>query len=202
MPVSLTEWIAVVLALAYVVLATRQNRWCWPAAGVSCAIYLVLFARAGLPMQVALQAYYVVMAFYGWHAWRASHHQDQELPVTVRPLRWHVGVLAVVTVLTVVNGRLTSGEEPSLVPYVDSAVAWGSVVATWLMTRKVMENWLYWIVFDLLAAGLYFSQGFYATTVLFLIYVVLAVRGYFEWRADAASDALAAVETSGGIAGE
>jgi nicotinamide mononucleotide transporter len=142
------------------------------------------------------------MAFYGWYAWRASHHQAQELPVTVRPLRWHVGVLAVVIVLSLVNGWLTSREQPSLVPYVDAVVAWGSVVATWLMTRKVMENWLYWIVFDLLAAGLYVSQGFYATTVLFLIYVVLAVRGYFEWRADAASVAPAVVKTAGATARE
>jgi nicotinamide mononucleotide transporter len=87
-------------------------------------------------------------------------------------------------VATLANVRLVGGGPQSLVPYADALVAWGSVVATWLMTRKVLENWLYWIVFDLVAAALYFSQGFEATAGLFLLYVVLSARGYLEWRRD------------------
>jgi nicotinamide mononucleotide transporter len=181
---SLVEWVAVALALAYVLFATRQSRWCWPAAGASSAIYLVLFARAGLPMQAALQVFYVVMAVYGWIAWRASHGQARELCVSAWPARWHVAALALVVVATLANVRLVGGGPQSLVPYADALVAWGSVVATWLMTRKVLENWLYWIVFDLVAAALYFSQGFEATAGLFLLYVVLSARGYLEWRRD------------------
>jgi len=181
---SPVEWVAVALALAYVLFATRQSRWCWPAAGVSSAIYLVLFARAGLPMQAALQAFYVAMAVYGWVAWRASHGQASELHVSAWPVRRHVAALLLVVAATLVNVRLVGGDARSLVPYADAFVAWGSVVATWLMTRKVLENWLYWVVFDLVAAALYFSQGFQATTGLFIVYVVLAVRGYFEWRRD------------------
>lgn len=189
---GLIEWVAVALALAYVLLATRQSSWCWPAAGASSAIYLVLFARAGLPMQTALQGFYVVMAVYGWIAWRASHGQASELRVSGWPARWHLAALGLVVAATLVNVRLMGGDPRSLVPWADAFVAWGSVVATWLMTRKVLENWLYWIVFDLVAAALYFSQGFEATAGLFLVYVALAVRGFFEWRRDLARDVAAA----------
>jgi nicotinamide mononucleotide transporter len=73
------------------------------------------------------------------------------------------------------------------VPYVDALVAWGSVFTTWLVARKVLENWLYWIVLDLAAAALYWSQGLHATAVLFLLYSAIAVQGYRSWRASLAS---------------
>ena len=184
MPGSLAEWIAVALALAYVLLAIRQSRACWPAAAASAAIYLVLFARGGLPMQAALQAFYIAMAAYGWYAWRGSHGEPDELRVRTWPWRWHVLALGSVAIAAAVNGRLVPGSAGPLVSYTDSFVAWGSVIATWMVARKVLENWLYWIVFDLAAAALYFSQGFHATAGLFLIYVVLAIRGFLEWRAD------------------
>ncbi|MCJ7452368.1 MAG: nicotinamide riboside transporter PnuC [Steroidobacteraceae bacterium] len=179
---SLVEWVAVALALSYVLLATRQSLWCWPAAGASGAIYLLLFARAGLTMQAALQGFYVAMSVYGWISWRASHGQPGELSVSAWPLGRHLAAAAFVIVATVANVYLLAGDENPLVRYADSFVAWGSVIATWMMTRKVVENWLYWMVFDLVAAALYFSQGFHATAGLFLVYIVLAVRGYLQWR--------------------
>lgn len=179
---SLVEWVAVALALAYVLLATRQSLWCWPAAGASGAIYLLLFARAGLTMQAALQGFYVAMSVYGWISWRASHGQPGELSVSAWPPGRHLAAAALVILATVANVYLLAGDENPLVRYADSFVAWGSVIATWMMTRKVLENWLYWIAFDLVAAALYFSQGFHATAGLFLVYIVLAVRGYLQWR--------------------
>lgn len=179
---GLVEWVAVALALACVLLATRQSRWCWPAAGASGAIYLLLFARAGLTMQAWLQAFYVAMAVYGWISWRASHGQPGELGVRTWPVRRHLAVAALVVAATIANVYLLAGDANALVRYADSFVAWGSVVATWMMTRKLVENWLYWIVLDLVAAALYFSQGFSATAGLFLLYVLLAARGYRHWR--------------------
>jgi nicotinamide mononucleotide transporter len=198
MGTSLVEWVAVALALAYVLLATRQSRWCWPAAAASSAIYFALFARGGLPMQAALQVFYVAMAVYGWIAWRANHGDTSELRVSVWPARWHVAALGLVVAATVVNVWLSGAAPASMVPYADAFVAWGSVVATWLMTRKVLESWLYWIAFDLVAAALYFSQGFEATAGLFVLYVALAVRGFIEWRRDLAPAAAPADERAVG----
>ena len=88
--------------------------------------------------------------------------------------------------LSVLNGAFIAREEgPGLVPYVDAVIAWGSVLTTWMVARKILENWLYWIVLDLAAAGLYWTQGLYATAVLFVVYAVLALRGYQEWSRDA-----------------
>lgn len=181
------EWVAVVLALAYLLLAVRQNPWCWAAAAVSSAIYLVLFARGGLLMQAALQVFYVAMAAYGWYAWRGGASEaGAALPVT----RWsgtrHLAAITIVLSATLLNGWVIAGEENRLVPYVDAFVAWTSVLATWLVARKVLENWLYWIVVDAVAAALYWTQGFHATAALFVLYVAIALRGYVAWRQDLA----------------
>ncbi len=179
------EWAAVTLALAYLLLAICQNPWCWAAAAVSSGIYLVLFARGGLVMQAALQLFYIGMAAYGWYAWRGGAVEEGDtLPVT----RWsparHALAIAAIAVATLVNGRLIAGNTGDPVSYVDALVAWTSVLATWLVARKVLENWLYWIAIDAIAAALYWTQGFHATAVLFVLYVVIAVRGYFAWRRD------------------
>jgi nicotinamide mononucleotide transporter len=185
MPASFAEWIAVALALAYVLLAIRQDRWCWPAAAASAAIYLVLFARGGLPMQAVLQAFYIVMAVYGWFAWRADHGQASELRVTRWPAAWHAVALPAVAGVAAANAYLLPGASGPVIAFADSFVAWGSVLATWMVARKVLENWLYWILFDCVAVGLYFAQGFHATAGLFVLYVILSVRGFLAWRADA-----------------
>ena len=197
MPATLVEWIAVALAFAYVLLAIRQSRWCWPAAAASAAIYFVLFAGGGLPMQAALQVFYIAMAAYGWRAWRAAHGEPAELRVRTWPRRWHVLALTAVLLATVLNVRLLPGESGLFVAGADAFVAWGSVFATWLTARKVLESWLYWIVFDVVAAVLYFAEGFHATAGLFVIYVMLTIRGFVAWRADLARNTHAAGELQG-----
>jgi nicotinamide mononucleotide transporter len=177
------EWVAVAFALAYLVLAVRQNRRCWAFAIASAAIYLVLFARGGLVMQAALQVFYVGMAVYGWRAWRGDG-EGTSLPVSRWSARRHASGMGLVLAATLVNGWLLGRAAGGWVPYVDAFVAWASVLATWLVARKVLENWLYWIVVDTVAVALYWSQGFHATAALFVLYVVIAVRGFYAWRTD------------------
>ena len=190
------EWVAVVLALGYLLLAVRQNAWCWVCAIASSAIFLVLFAQGGLVMQAALQVFYIGMGVYGWRAWRGGSDGRGELPVSRRPPRWHVLATGAVVVASAVNGWLVGRGTGGWVPYVDALVAWGSVLATAMVTRKVLENWLYWIALDSIAAVLYWTQGFQATAVLFVVYVAIAVRGYFEWRAGLGRGAAAAVDSA------
>jgi nicotinamide mononucleotide transporter len=179
------EWVAVALALAYLLLAVRQNPWCWACAIASSAIYLVLFVRGGLVMQAALQVFYIAMAVYGWRVWRGGAAGEP-----LRVSRWsagrHVLGISVVLAATLVNGWIIGDSTAGWVPYVDAFVAWASVLATWLVARKVLENWLYWIIVDAVAAALYWSQGFHPTAVLFVLYVAIAARGYRAWRADLA----------------
>jgi nicotinamide mononucleotide transporter len=188
--VPAAEWVAVVLAFAYLVLAVRQNPWCWACAIASAAIYLVLFARGGLFMQSALQLFYVGMSVYGWRAWRGGDSTTGAgLPVSRWPAGRHALAIALVLIVTGANGWIIASRVGGWVPYVDAFVAWASVLATWLVARKVLENWVYWIVVDALAAVLYWFQGFHATAVLFLVYVAIAFHGLAAWRADLASSA-------------
>jgi nicotinamide mononucleotide transporter len=178
------EWVAAGLALAYLLLAIRQNPWCWACAIASAVLYLSLFARAGLQMQAALQVFYIAMAVYGWRAWRGTA-AAQPLAIGRWPLHRHAWAIAVVLVVAAVNGWLVArAAPPAMLPYVDAVIAWGSVLATWMVARKLIENWWYWIVLDLAAAVLFARQGLVVTALLFLLYTVLAFRGYLQWRMD------------------
>jgi nicotinamide mononucleotide transporter len=189
--VTATEWIAVVLALGYLLLAIRQNPWCWAFAIASAALYLVLFWRAGLVMQSALQVFYVAMAVYGWRTWRGTA-TTQPAAVERWPASRHLLALGALALVTFVNGAWIARDGAvGFVPYADAAIAWGSVFATWLVARKLIENWLYWIVLDLGAAVLYGWQGLHATAALFVLYTALAWRGYRAWQRDARALALA-----------
>lgn len=178
------EWVAVALALAYLLLAIRQSAWCWPYAILSGLLYLWLFARTGLVMQAWLQVFYIAMAVYGWRAWRGDAGQGG-LTVQRWALSQHAWMVLAIVALTLANVAWLGGHERERwVAYADAAIAWGSVLATLLTARKVLENWLYWIVFDLAAAVLYAAQGLHATAALFVLYAALAVGGYRRWARD------------------
>ncbi|HET7201892.1 MAG TPA: nicotinamide riboside transporter PnuC [Steroidobacteraceae bacterium] len=181
--VTPTEWVAVALAIAYLLLAIRQNPWCWAFAITSASLYLVLFSRAGLVMQAALQVFFVAMAVYGWRQWRGSATRE---PARVGrwPPRRHALAVGAVAAISGINAWLIADDGAGVVAYADAATAWGSVLATWLVARKLVENWFYWIAIDLVAAALYWSQGLHATAVLYVLYTALAVRGYQAWRRD------------------
>jgi nicotinamide mononucleotide transporter len=177
------EWLGVVLALGYLLLAVRQHVACWAFAIASSMVYLFVFARAALYMQAALQLFYVAMALYGWWAWRGGG-SGAMLPVTRWPARRHFALLAVALALAIATGAWLDSSTAAVAAYADALITWGSVATTWLVARKVLENWLYWIVLDLGAAALYWSQGLAATAVLFLLYTGIAAHGYRRWRAD------------------
>ena len=180
------EWLAVALAIVYLLLAIRQNAWCWAFAIASSALYFMLFLRAGLVMQSALQVFFIAMAIYGWRQWRGTATRAPA-PIRRWPAQRHVLALLAVGLATLVNGALVGHEGAGVVPYADAGVAWASVLTTWLVARKLIENWLYWIAIDVVAAALYGSQGLHATAALYVLYAALAVRGYQAWRREAAT---------------
>jgi nicotinamide mononucleotide transporter len=185
-PWAMSPWemAAVVLAIVYLVLAIRQNIWCWAAAFVSTAIYFVLMYRASLLMESALQVFYLGMAVYGWYQWRHGSGPDHVLSVSCwRPAR-HVGAIVAVLVATLISGRLLSEFSTAALPYVDSFTTWGAIVATYMVARKILENWLYWFVIDGVSIYLYVNRELYLTAMLFAGYLVLIVFGYLSWRRD------------------
>jgi nicotinamide mononucleotide transporter len=187
---GLTAWLlaqdpweaaAVLLALAYLLLAVRESLWCWYAAFASTAIYLVLFRNVGLLMESALQVYYLGMAVYGWWHWRGGAARTA-LAIGTRPARWHARAAAAVFVASMASGWLLSRYTGAALPYLDSFVTWGSLLATWMVAAKLLENWLWWFVIDSVSLFLYLQRGLLLTALLFLAYLVIVVYGYLQWR--------------------
>ena len=183
---SLMEVTAVVFAMAYLLLAVRENVLCWLFAFLSTAIYTVLFWDVSLLMESALNVYYMAMAVYGWHQWTrgGTNGDDRPHALAVRSMsaNQHVMVIAAIVGLTLVSGYLLSEYSTAAWPYVDSFTTWASVITTYLVARKLLQNWLYWIVIDTVSVPLYIDRGLNLTALLFVAYVVIAVVGYFKWR--------------------
>jgi nicotinamide mononucleotide transporter len=182
---SAWEAAAVALGLAYLLLAIRRDIWCWLCAFAGTTISLVPVARAGLYMQVVLNVFYLIMAVYGYWQWRNGRDEQGEVRITRWTWSQHALAIGAVLIATVVNGWLLDARTAAADPYLDSFVTWGSVLTTFMVARRVFENWLYWIVVDSAAAILYFNQNLLVFAMLFVIYVFLAIRGYFTWRAAA-----------------
>ncbi len=181
---SWLEATAVVLAVAYLLLAVRQNIWCWACAFVSTAIYIWLFHSVALFMESALNVFYLVMAVYGWYEWRHGGARHEGLAVTVWPLAVHAVALGAIGIATFATGSWLAANTAAAFPYLDSLTTWSAVWATFLVTRKVLENWLYWFVIDAVSVYLYLSRGLPLTALLFCLYLVLIPIGYLSWRKD------------------
>jgi nicotinamide mononucleotide transporter len=175
------EIVAAVLAVAYLLLAIKQLKSCWVAAFVSSCLYVWVLFSARLYMESGLNAFYAVMAAYGYWQWTRGA-AGQEL----RTSRWSVsrnamGLLGVIC-LSSVSSFFLRRFTPAAWPFVDSMVTWASVFATFLVARKVYENWHWWLVIDSVSLCLYFNRRLYLTTLLFGLYLLLIVVGMREWR--------------------
>jgi nicotinamide mononucleotide transporter len=177
------EVLAVILAVVYLVLAIRQNIWCWAAAAASTLLYLFIMFQARLYMESALQVFYLGMAAYGWYEWRHGGAGGVELKVTTWPLRFHLVAVAAVMCLVFVSGELLSRYSSAALPFLDSFTTWGAMIATFMVARKVLENWIYWFLIDAVSIGLYLSRELYFTAALFAAYLFMIVIGYRSWRA-------------------
>jgi nicotinamide mononucleotide transporter len=179
MTLSPWEALAVALAIAYLALAIRRNRWCWPAGIASALVYLALFWQARLYMEAVLQAFYALVGAYGWREWTRP---QRERPIVSWPLPTHARVLAAVVALAAANGALLAAFTAAALPYVDSLVAWASVATTWMVARKVLENWHWWLVIDGACVAIYASRGLWLTAALFVAYLGMIVVGWRAWR--------------------
>ncbi len=176
------EILAVLLAIVYLVLAIRQNIWCWAAGALSTLLYLYIMFQARLYMESALQVFYLLMAAYGWYEWRHGGSGGEELNVTTWPARYHLFSAVLVMLLVIVSGELLTRYSEAALPFLDSFTTWGAMIATFMVARKILENWIYWFVIDAVSIGLYVSRGLYFTAALFGLYLFLIVIGYRSWR--------------------
>lgn len=183
---ELTAWtpaevVAVVFAILYLLLAIRENIWCWLCAGISTAIYIWLFAVAKLYMESLLNVFYFGMAVYGWFVWSRGQKNRRELPVTTWPLSIHVTALVFIAMLVVVVGGWLQQHSDAAFPYIDSATTFAAIWATFLVARKVLENWYYWLLIDLVSVFVYWLRDLELTAMLFVVYLIMIPFGIVRW---------------------
>ena len=176
------EGVAVVCAIAYLLLAIRQNIACWFFAGVSTAVFVYVFFDARLYMESALNVFYFVMAIYGWYAWRNAGNNQGELAVSVWPLRRHGIAIAAILVFSAISGYLLDSRTNAEYPYIDSLTSWSAIWATFLIARKVLENWWYWLLIDFVSIFIYWSRGLELSALLFIVYLIMVPFGLISWR--------------------
>ena len=185
---SIAEAAGVLLAIAYLVLAIRQNILCWAAAFASSLIFVAVFYSALLYMESALQIFYAAMAVYGWYQWRFAGDDGAGVRIhTWRTVR-HVQVVGGVAVTALLAGWIMSKTDAAF-PYADAFTTVAAIVTTFMVARKVLENWIYWFVIDSISVYLYVARELYLTAALFVSYLVLIVIGYRRWRREYLADA-------------
>lgn len=178
---SAPELVAVGLAIAYLLLAIRQNIWCWLCAGISTAIYIWLFIGAKLYMESVLNGFYFVMAIYGWSVWTSGRTEGHERPVIRWPLQTHAAAIFAIVAISAVNGFLLSRHTDAAFPYIDSLTTWSAIWATFLVARKVLENWWYWLLIDSTSIFIYWIRDLQLTSLLFVTYVIMIPFGLVSW---------------------
>ena len=178
---SLPELLAVLLAIGYLLLAIRQNIWCWFCAAFSTAIYVFLFLQAKLYMESLLNIFYFIMALYGWAIWHFGKVGNTGLPVAIWARFIHAVALLVIAIVSLTSGYLLDRFTDAAFPYIDSMTTWSAIWATFLVTRKVLENWWYWLVIDAVSVFVYWARDLQLTSLLFVIYVVIVPIGLLNW---------------------
>jgi nicotinamide mononucleotide transporter len=177
---SQLERLSVMLGIGYSIFAAFRSRWCWVSGCLSSVLLVYLFARARLPMQAGLQVFYIVMSVYGFYSWTRQEHEDSSA-VTTWPLRAHLYSALAVVLATALSARWLAAETGAAWPFLDSLTTWASLVATWLVVRMKLENWLYWIAIDLVLTYLSFVQRLPLIAALYATYLVISIVGFATW---------------------
>lgn len=186
---SCLEAVAVIFGIISVYLGTRQNIWSWPTALVNVALFFALFLESGLYSDTGLQIVYFVLSLYGWYEWLYGGAGRTAITVTRTSRRTWTVLAGIGVVVWALLGTITSRLPGTALPYVDSATTTVSLLAQWMMTRKLIENWLIWIAVDVVYVGMFIYKGLYLTAFNYGIYLVLAVMGYIAWKRSLAATA-------------
>lgn len=179
---SWIEIIAVIFGLLSVGFTVRQNIWCWPTGLVQVALYIIIFYAARLYSDMILQIIYVVLQIYGWYHWLYGAKDKASLPVTQSNTAELVSWITAGLVGMVIWGFLMNRYTDAAAPYPDAFIVVGSLIAQWLMARKRLDSWFFWIAVDLVAIAVYLYKALYLTAGLYLVFLGLCVLGLEQWK--------------------
>lgn len=176
------ELLAVAFGIISVYLSVRQNIWSWPTAIVNVLLYVFVFRQARLYSDMGLQVVYAILSIYGWYEWLYGGRDRTMLRVS----RWSTRAVAPLLLLAALGtwqlGRQFAMRTDAALPYLDAGLTMTSLVAQYLMTRKVLENWIIWIAVDVVYVGMFIYKGLRPTAALYSVFLVLAALGYARWK--------------------
>ena len=184
------EVLGAILGLLYIFFSIRQNILTWLTGLLTSLLYIVVFFHSKFYADMGLQVYYVFISIYGWYFWikGTKKNTGKNVPVRVTPQKYWIrlGIISIIIYFLILFVLLKFTD--SDVPYMDSLTTALSITATWMLARKYLEHWLIWIFVDLFSSGLYIFKTLWPTAILFFVYTVMAVLGYFEWKKDIKSN--------------
>jgi nicotinamide mononucleotide transporter len=172
-----------VLSIIYLYLSIKQRVSLWIFGFLCSLLYVVVFFQSKFYADMSLQFYYLGVSAFGWISWKAGKPENRkELPVKrTTPLSGAI-ILVIALVLYFLYYFILSEYTDSPLPKADAFTTALSIVATWMLARKMIEHWWLWIIVDSVSAGLYFYKALYPTAILFVIYTVMAIIGYRQWK--------------------
>ena len=176
------EIVAAILAIAYLILAMLQDIRCWVAWIISSLMYFFVMYSANLYMEALLQIFYIFIGLYGLYQWRFKADKKDALKITTWSVKNHLIVISALVFLTSLSGYILTIYTAAASPFIDAFTTWGAIAASYLVAKKILENWFYWFVIDFVSVFLFISRELYPTALLFIVYLVLVVIGYSAWR--------------------
>ncbi len=176
------EIVAVAFGVVSVWLSTREHIASWPTAIVNVTLYFLIFQRARLYAGMGLQVCYFALSCYGWYQWKYGGTNRTELAVSRATRRLAARLVPLGLLGAGILGFLLSRSTDAALPWLDSAASATSLLAQWMLTRKLLESWLIWIAVDVVYVAMYIHQSLFPTAALYAAFLVLAVKGYVDWR--------------------
>ncbi len=176
------ENLGIATTLICVWLNTKQNIWGWPWAIVASIIYGIVYYEAKLYSDMELQLIFILISAYGWWQWVYGGPNKNELKVTKTPTKYYLFLVPIVILFACASGYLHKKYTDASLPYFDSTLTALSLAAQWLMARKYIENWLLWIAVNIGYIFLYFNKSLLGTAGLYILLLLLAIKGFFEWK--------------------
>jgi nicotinamide mononucleotide transporter len=183
--VNWIEIAAALVSIAYVILTIKEIIFLWFFGFLSAVLYAIVYLHSGIYAQMALQGYYAFISIYGWYHWSVNSKKTSSgsvLPIVRLKRRLFIILIVAWILLWLLISFVLYRFTDSLVPFWDAFTTSGSIIATWMLTRKILEQWLFWILIDFVAIGLCLWQNLYPTTALFVVYIIMATVGYRQWR--------------------
>ncbi|MCU4176567.1 nicotinamide riboside transporter PnuC [Carboxylicivirga sp. N1Y90] len=184
------EIVGTIASLIYLFYSIREKVWLWPWGIVASAVSLIVFYQAALYADMGLQFYYVIISAYGWWYWLSARSSDQKKNVPIKDLSQRLFIKLILVGVAIYAALLSAllyipamvDIASSDMPYLDAFTTAASIVATWMLARKYIHHWIFWIVIDVISMAMYLYKGLYFYSGLFVVYTIGAFVGYFEWK--------------------